>query len=65
MGFPFSIDRDNIDNRFPWLCLKGSVSIGRLILRFLTIIHHMLQKTLERNVCFHYEHCKPLKMNST
>ena len=33
------------------MCLEGNASIGKLILRFLTVIHPVLQKTLERNVC--------------
>lgn len=65
MVFPLSIDIGNIDNGFPWVCLEGNASIGKLILRFLTVIHPVLQKTLERNVCFDYEHYKLFRTSST
>lgn len=64
MAFPLPIDTDNIDNWFPWWCLKGNVSIGRLIFLFLTIICHILQKTLSVTH-FHCEYFKSFRMKST
>lgn len=52
MAFPLSVDIGNIENGFLWLCLKGNVSIGKVILRFLTITHPILQKSVECNMCF-------------
>ena len=39
MVFPLSIDIGDIDNGFLWLCLEENASTGKLILRFLTVIH--------------------------
>ena len=52
MFFLLFINTDNIATRYPWLCLKGQSALEDSFLDFLTVIHHILQKTLSATHVF-------------